>query len=90
MLQMTPEEQIARIRTRHEGTGKNSEDAVDYMKVAVIFLNLEHNVSFLGVHGVLGECRGRGAKDSGNQSNPRNDSFSHCCYDSGGQRTSLK
>ena len=66
---MTPEEQVARIRARHEGTGGNSEDAVDYMKVAgfflqnfdfkkvaAIFLNLKHNVSFLGVHGVLGEC----------------------------------
>ena len=33
MLEMTPEEQVARIRARHEGTGTNSEDAVDYMKV---------------------------------------------------------
>jgi len=32
VLQMTPEEQVARIRARHEGTGTNSEDAVDYMK----------------------------------------------------------
>ena len=33
VLEMTPEEQVARIRARHEGTGTNSEDAVDYMKV---------------------------------------------------------
>ena len=53
---MTIDQKVARIRARHEGTGTNSEDAVDYMKVAAIFLNLKHKVSFLGVHGVLGEC----------------------------------
>ena len=37
VLQMTPEEQVARIRARHEGTGTNSEDAVDYMKVFMEF-----------------------------------------------------
>ena len=44
MLQMTPEEQVARIRARHEGT--NSEDAVEYMKVAAFCLNLKDVVSY--------------------------------------------
>ena len=56
VLQMTAEEQVARIRARHEGTGTNSEDAVDYMKVGAVGRNLTDIVLFLGVYGVLGEC----------------------------------